>query len=66
MAAYKKLHAESVNAPETFWKRMANEHAACVEALLGDLSRAEKHDLSRLLDAAKASLRRGLSTGAAP
>ena len=26
IAKYKKLHAESVNAPESFWKRMANEH----------------------------------------
>jgi len=26
MALYKKLHAESVNSPNTFWKRMANEH----------------------------------------
>jgi DNA-binding MarR family transcriptional regulator len=51
---------------ESVFRRMADEHAACVETLLSDLSRADKHDLSRLLDAAKASLRRGLSTGAAP
>lgn len=26
LVAYKKLHTESVNSPETFWKRQANEH----------------------------------------
>ncbi|MCX7359451.1 MAG: MarR family transcriptional regulator [Alphaproteobacteria bacterium] len=38
----------------------------CVDALLRDLTQADKNALSRLLDAAKASLRRKLTKGAAP
>ena len=47
------------------FKQMAKAHAACVDALLRDLSQAEKTALTRLLDAAKASLRRKLTKGAA-
>jgi DNA-binding MarR family transcriptional regulator len=51
---------------ESVFKQMAKAHAACVDALLRDLTQAEKNALSRLLDAAKASLRRKLTKGAAP
>lgn len=50
---------------ERVFKQMAKAHAACVDALLRDLSQADKTALSRLLDAAKASLRRKLTKGAA-
>jgi hypothetical protein len=42
---------------------MAKAHAACVDSLLGDLSRTDKQALMRLLDAAKTSLRRKLTKG---
>jgi hypothetical protein len=45
---------------------MAKAHAACVDALLRDLTQTDKNVLSRLLDAAKASLSRRLTKGAAP
>jgi hypothetical protein len=45
---------------------MAKAHAACVDTLLRDLTQTDKKALSRLLDAAKASLRRKLTKGAAP
>ena len=51
---------------ESVFKQMAKAHAACVNALLRDLTQADKNALSRLLDAAKASLRRKLTKGAAP
>jgi DNA-binding MarR family transcriptional regulator len=51
---------------ESVFRRMAKAHAACVDALLRDLTQADKNALSRLLDAAKASLRRKLTKGAAP
>lgn len=51
---------------ESVFKHMAKAHAACVDALLRDLTQADKNALSRLLDAAKASLRRKLTKGAAP
>lgn len=51
---------------ESVFKQMAKAHAACVDALLRDLTHADKNALSRLLDAAKASLRRKLTKGAAP
>ncbi len=50
---------------ERVFKQMAKAHATCVDALLRDLSQADKTALSRLLDAAKASLRRKLTKGAA-
>lgn len=50
---------------ESVFKQMAKAHAACVDALLRDLSQADKQKLTRLLDAAKASLRRKLTKGAA-
>lgn len=51
---------------ESVFKQMAKAHAACVEALLRDLKQADKDALSRLLDAAKVSLRRKLTKGVAP
>ncbi|MFO1017655.1 MAG: MarR family transcriptional regulator [Hyphomonadaceae bacterium] len=51
---------------EVVFKLMAKAHAACVDALLRDLTQSDKNALSRLLDAAKASLRRKLTKGAAP
>jgi DNA-binding MarR family transcriptional regulator len=51
---------------ESVFKQMAKEHAACVDALLSELTQADKNKLARLLDAAKASLRRKLTKGAAP
>lgn len=51
---------------EGVFKHMAKAHAACVDALLRDLTQADRQTLSRLLDATKASLRRRLTKGAAP
>jgi DNA-binding MarR family transcriptional regulator len=51
---------------ESVFKQMAKAHAARVDSLLGELSNADKQALTRLLDAAKASLRRKLTKGAAP
>jgi DNA-binding MarR family transcriptional regulator len=51
---------------EGVFKQMAKAHAACVDSLLGDLGQADKQALTRLLDGAKASIRRKLSKGAAP
>jgi DNA-binding MarR family transcriptional regulator len=51
---------------ESVFKQMAKAHGSCVDALLRDLTQADKNALSRLLDAAKASLRRKLTKGAAP
>jgi DNA-binding MarR family transcriptional regulator len=51
---------------ESVFKQMAQAHAACVDTLLRDLTQTDKKALSRLLDAAKASLRRKLTKGAAP
>jgi DNA-binding MarR family transcriptional regulator len=51
---------------ESVFKQMAKAHAACVDALLRDLTQTDRQALTRLLDAAKASLRRKLTKGAAP
>jgi DNA-binding MarR family transcriptional regulator len=51
---------------ESVFKQMAKAHAARVDSLLGELTNADKQALTRLLDAAKASLRRKLTKGAAP
>lgn len=51
---------------ESVFKQMAKAHAACVDALLRELTQADKQALSRLLDGAKASIRRKLRKGAAP
>jgi DNA-binding MarR family transcriptional regulator len=51
---------------ESVFKHMAKAHAARVDSLLGELTNADKQALTRLLDAAKASLRRKLTKGAAP
>jgi DNA-binding MarR family transcriptional regulator len=51
---------------ESVFKHMAKAHGSCVDALLHDLTQADKNALSRLLDSAKASLRRKLTKGAAP
>jgi DNA-binding MarR family transcriptional regulator len=45
---------------EIVFKRMAKAHATCIDRLLGDLSQADKAALMRLLDGAKASIRRSL------
>lgn len=50
---------------EGVFKQMAKAHAACVDALLRDLTQTDKNALMRLLDAAKASARRKLIKGAA-
>ena len=51
---------------ESVFKQMAKAHAARVDSLLSDLGQADKQALMRLLDGAKASIRRKLSKGAAP
>lgn len=50
---------------ESVFKQMAKAHAARVDSLLGELTNADKQALTRLLDAAKALLRRKLTRGAA-
>jgi DNA-binding MarR family transcriptional regulator len=50
-------------AGESVFKRMAKAHAACVDSLLGGLTQADKQALMRLLDGAKASMRRALTKG---
>ncbi|GAM97884.1 transcriptional regulator, MarR family [alpha proteobacterium U9-1i] len=45
---------------ESVFKKMAKAHAACVDRLLGDLAQADRQRLMRLLDGAKASIRRKL------
>lgn len=50
---------------ESVFRRMAKAHADCVDALLRDLSHADKYALSRLLDGAKSSIRGSLSKGGA-
>ncbi len=51
---------------ESVFKRMAKAHAARVDSLLGELTQTDKQALMRLLDGAKASIRRKLTKGAAP
>jgi DNA-binding MarR family transcriptional regulator len=46
---------------EGVFKQMAKAHAACVDRLLGDFKLADKQALMRLLDGAKASVRRKLA-----
>ena len=50
-------------AGESVFKRMAKAHAACVDSLLGDLTQSDKQALTRLLDGARASIRRTLTKG---
>lgn len=50
---------------ESVFKRMAKAHAACVDALLSELTQADKQALMRLLDGARASIRRTLTKGGA-
>lgn len=45
---------------EGVFKKMAKAHAACVDRLLGEFAQADKQALMRLLDGAKASIRRKL------
>ncbi len=45
---------------EVLFKKMAKAHAACVDRLLGELAQSDKQALMRLLDGAKASIRRKL------
>ena len=51
---------------ESVFRQMAKAHAARVDSLLSDLGQADKQALMRLLDGAKASIRRKLTKGAAP
>jgi hypothetical protein len=44
---------------------MAKAHTACVDALLRDLTQADKQKLAQLLDGAKSSIRRKLTKGGA-
>lgn len=50
---------------ESVFKHMAKAHAALIDRLLGDLSQADRTALMRLMDGAKASIRRTLNKGAA-
>lgn len=50
---------------ESVFKHMAKAHAALIDRLLGDLSQADRNALMRLMDGAKASIRRTLNKGAA-
>lgn len=50
---------------ESVFRQMAKAHAALIDRLLGGLSQADKQALMRLLDAAKASVRRKLTKGGA-
>ncbi len=52
-------------AGESVFKRMAKAHADCVSSLLEGLTQSEKQALMRLLDGAKASVRRRLAKGGA-
>lgn len=51
---------------ESVFKHMAKAHAGLIDRLLSELSQADKKALARLLDSAKASLRRTLNKGATP
>ena len=51
---------------ESVFSKMAKAHAACVDRLLGDLALSDKQALTRLLDGAKASVRRKLEREATP
>jgi DNA-binding MarR family transcriptional regulator len=48
---------------ESVFKQMAKAHGACVDSLLGELTQADKQALVRMLDGAKASVRRTLTKG---
>ena len=50
---------------ESVFKLMAKAHAVLIDRLLDDLSQADRHALMRLLDDAKASVRRKLTKGGA-
>lgn len=50
---------------ESVFKQMAKAHTACVDALLRDLTQADKQKLAQLLDGAKTSIRRKLTKGGA-
>lgn len=50
---------------EGIFRQMAKAHTACVDALLRDLTFADRHALMRLLDGAKSSIRRKLTKGGA-
>lgn len=50
---------------ESVFRQMAKAHAALIDRLLGDLSQADRNALMRLVDGAKASIRRSLEQGAA-
>jgi DNA-binding MarR family transcriptional regulator len=48
------------------FNKMAKAHATCVNRLLGELAQGDKQELTRLLDAAKGSIRRKLEPEASP
>lgn len=48
------------------FNKMAKAHATCVKRLLGELAQGDKQELTRLLDAAKGSIRRKLEPEASP
>jgi DNA-binding MarR family transcriptional regulator len=50
---------------EGVFKRMAKAHATLIDRLLGELSQADRDALMRLMDGAKASIRRTLRKGVA-
>ena len=50
---------------EGVFKQMAKAHAARVESLLGELTQTDRLALMRLLDGARASVRRSLTKGGA-
>ena len=50
-------------AGESVFKRMAKAHAARVDSLLGELTQTDRLALMRLLDGARASIRRTLTKG---
>lgn len=51
---------------QSVFNKMAKAHAACVDRLLSGLSQPDKQALTRLLDGAKASIRRKLEVEATP
>src|SRR5262245_33974804 len=51
---------------ESVFRHMAKAHAARIDSLLSELTQTDKQALMRLLDGAKASIRRKLTKGAAP
>ena len=51
---------------QSVFNKMTKAHATCVDRLLSDLSQADRQTLTRLLEGAKTSIRRGLELEATP